>query len=242
MHTDYFINELHQIFALSIAALVFLGPVALVWMIIRLYTKSRRNRIAPYQPPQEWGHGYVSQGEYTRSAFGTPWKDVDRNGRDTRNDILARDLHNVVFSANQNVRSGTLVCPYTDATITYFAGAKNAIEIDHVVPLSLAWEAGAKHWSLEMREQFANDPMNLLAVSATANRSKGNSGPATWLPANPAFQYEYMRMFEMVAREYGLVLPASHQSVLDYTLHSSSSMPSPVGSDYEHLRFSGLAA
>lgn len=240
MHPAYLINEMHQLFGLFIAAVVFLGPPLLVWMIIRLIRKNRKKNTVLRPVRQNWGHGYVSGGEYSRSAFGTAWKDVDRNGRDTRNDILARDLFNVVYSPNRNVQSGTLLCPYTDETITFFAGSKNAIEIDHIVPLSLAWEAGAKNWSLALREQFANDPMNLLAVASYANRSKGNSGPATWLPRNGAFQYEYMRMFDMVVRHYGLVLPTAHRSSLDYTLNYSSPTPSPVGSDYEHLQMSGL--
>lgn len=230
MHWDYMVNELHQMFALLVAAVVFLGPPALLWYLLSLVAKKRKKH---YIPPQNWGHGYVSHGEYSRSAFGVPWKDVDFNGRDTRNDILARDLINPTFKANRNVQSGTLYCPYTGQQITFFAGMRNAVEIDHIVPLSLAWNAGARYWSLEQREQFANDPMNLLAVAASANRAKGNSGPAAWLPSNIDFQHEYLRRFDAVARRYGLVLSPEDRAVLDSTLAYQ-------GSETEHLRMSGL--
>jgi hypothetical protein len=36
---------------------------------------------------------------YTRDQFGQAWADVDRNGCDTRNDILKRDLTSIIFKA-----------------------------------------------------------------------------------------------------------------------------------------------
>ena len=59
---------------------------------------------------------------YTRAQFGQTWADVNRNGCDTRNDILQRDLTDVVFrSGTKNcvVESGTLIDPYS-GTIIYF--------------------------------------------------------------------------------------------------------------------------
>jgi hypothetical protein len=48
---------------------------------------------------------------YSRGEFGAAWADVDRNGCDTRNDILARDLEGETFKpGTQNcvVATGTL--------------------------------------------------------------------------------------------------------------------------------------
>ncbi|MEQ7740009.1 hypothetical protein, partial [Escherichia coli] len=39
---------------------------------------------------------------YTRDEFGPAWADIDRNGCDTRNDILARDLTGATFKAGTN--------------------------------------------------------------------------------------------------------------------------------------------
>jgi hypothetical protein len=48
---------------------------------------------------------------YTRDEFGPAWADTDRNGCDTRNDILARDMTNETFKQGTNncvVMTGTL--------------------------------------------------------------------------------------------------------------------------------------
>ena len=54
---------------------------------------------------------------YRRDQFGQRWRDIDRNGCDQRNDVLARDLTGPVFkpgTRNCLVLSGTLHDPYTD--------------------------------------------------------------------------------------------------------------------------------
>ncbi len=48
---------------------------------------------------------------YEREQFGPAWKDVDRNGCDQRNDILARDLEGETFKPGTHdciVLTGTL--------------------------------------------------------------------------------------------------------------------------------------
>ena len=57
------------------------------------------------------------------------------------------------------------------------------LHVDHLVPLAEAWESGARLWSAQQREAFANDPAGLIAVSA-ASTAKGVSDPADWLPPN----------------------------------------------------------
>jgi hypothetical protein len=57
-----------------------------------------------------------------------------------------------------------------------------AVQIDHIVPLALAWDLGARNWTVDMRVRFANDPANLLAVEGQANQDKGDQEPATWMP------------------------------------------------------------
>ena len=79
--------------------------------------------------------------KYERSAFGDAWYDQDRNGCDTRNDILGRDLIDITVKDNTNgckVLTGTLLDPYTGETIDFVSGVDTSVEvqIDHVVPLS----------------------------------------------------------------------------------------------------------
>ena len=85
---------------------------------------------------------------YTRAQFGQTWADVDRNGCDTRNDILKRDLTAEVFKERTRecvVLSGTLLDPFSGEIINFVRGNVSSMEvqIDHVVALSNAWQTGA---------------------------------------------------------------------------------------------------
>ena len=146
---------------------------------------------------------------YDRDQFGPSWADVDRNGCDTRNDILARDLTGVVYKDGTKecvVASGTFADPYTGTTINFVRGNKTstAVQIDHIVALSDAWQKGAQQLSAEERRQFANDPLNLMAADGPANAAKSDADAATWLPANKAFRCEYVARQIAVKANYRL--------------------------------------
>ena len=122
-------------------------------------------------------------------SFGPSWYDVDVNGCDTRNDILARDLKQVAMkgSSNCKVATGTLNDPYTGKTIKFVqADAPLAVQIDHIVALAAAWRTGAKKWDGDLRVFYANDPLVLLAADGPANNAKGDSDAAEWLPTSPS--------------------------------------------------------
>lgn len=146
--------------------------------------------------------------DYEREAFGPAWADVDRNGCDTRNDILSRDLEGETFKPGTHdcvVLTGTLHDPYTGETIEFVRGPRSGeVQIDHLVPLAYAWRAGAWEWDEERRRQFANDPANLLAVDGDANQEKSDSGPSEWQPAAMG-QCEYASRFDAVLEIYELV-------------------------------------
>lgn len=130
---------------------------------------------------------------YSRDAFGQAWFDADRNGCDTRNDILRRDLVDTDMKNSCKALAGALAPdPYTGAEIRFEHGGASEVDIDHVVSLGDAWQKGAQQWSAEKRLAFANDPLELLAVGAGANRSKGDGDAATWLPADTSFRCEYV--------------------------------------------------
>src|SRR4051794_11932773 len=106
---------------------------------------------------------------YERDNFGSGWVDTDRNGCDTRNDVLARDLSNETFkpgTRNCVVLTGTLADPYSGRSIAFQRGqgTSDDVQIDHVVALSDAWQKGAQAMDGGRRTAFANDPLNLLAV------------------------------------------------------------------------------
>lgn len=156
---------------------------------------------------------------YDRALFGQTWFDSDRNGCDTRNDILRRDLIEVVISDNSNgckVLRGTLIDPYSGDAMTFVSGVDTSVlvQIDHVVPLAWAWDNGASAWTLEQRQDFANDPRNLLAVSGELNQQKLASGPASWLPPNRAAHCAYAGQFAEVLVQYRLSMPDDDEAVL----------------------------
>lgn len=159
---------------------------------------------------------------YSREEFGPAWTDaVDveggRNGCDTRNDQVQRNMVDIATRPGTNgcvVESGTLLDPYSGEVI-YFTRGDNAVHIDHVVPLSDAWQKGAQFWDENTRRNFANDPINLQATSARLNQQKGDSDAATWLPPHKAYRCEYAQRIIKVKHTYDLwVTQAEHDALL----------------------------
>ncbi|WP_223159781.1 HNH endonuclease family protein [Leucobacter sp. cx-169] len=141
------------------------------------------------------------------SQFGQPWYDLDRNGCNTRNDVLARDLTVTQLASNGCVvLAGSFIDPYTGVAMQFQHGEATSplVQIDHVVALSDAWQKGAQQISAEQRLALANDPLNLLAVDGPTNSSKGDSDAASWLPPNHAFRCEYVSRQIAVKARYGL--------------------------------------
>lgn len=148
--------------------------------------------------------------------FGSAWLDVDRNGCDTRNDVLARDLAHVVRNGPCRVLSGELVSPYSATTIAFQRGETTSIlvQIDHVVALENAWRTGAQQLTQAERQALANDPENLFAVDQHANAQKRSGDAATWLPANTAFRCTYVEHQITVKSTYRLwVAPAERDAM-----------------------------
>lgn len=163
--------------------------------------------------------------DYRRAAFGDSWTDDNtapggHNGCDTRNDILDRDLVDKVYVEIKRcpsaVATGVLHDPYTSEIINLVRGNKTgaAVQIDHLVPLALAWDLGARNWTDEMRVRFANDPANLLAVAGAPNQDKSDSEPGEWMPPNHAFWCQYSVQFAEVLRGYGLPIDQRSAVVL----------------------------
>lgn len=154
---------------------------------------------------------------YDREArFGTAWLDVDHNGCDTRNDVLARDLTDIERQGPCKVLRGTLVSPYTGERVDFVRGNRTStlVQIDHVVALENAWRTGAQQLSQEQREALANDPVNLFAVDGHSNAQKRSGDAATWLPADTAFRCTYVEHQIAVKTTYRLwVAPAEHDAM-----------------------------
>jgi hypothetical protein len=163
----------------------------------------------PVIPARIRGH------DYRRAAFGEAWTDDNsapggHNGCDTRNDVLDRDLVDKTYVAISRcpraVATGVLHDPYTNAVVDFTRGNKvgASVQIDHLVPLALAWDLGARDWPGDLRIRFANDPANLIAVAGQPNQDKGDSAPSDWMPPNHGFWCQYSVQFADVLRGYGL--------------------------------------
>ena len=163
--------------------------------------------------------GRAAKTGYTRAQFGQTWADVDRNGCDTRNDMLKRDLTEIVFKVktrNCVVESGVLLDRYSGETINFVRGNVTSMEvqIDHVVALSNAWQTGAFKLTVIQRTALANDPLNLFAVKGRLNSQKGDGDAATWLPPLKSFRCAYVAQQIAVKAKYSLWVTAPEKDAM----------------------------
>lgn len=170
---------------------------------------------------------------YSREEFGQAWADVDKNGCDTRNDILDRDLAATTFKPGSRecvVLTGSLADPYTATTINFLRGSatSSAVQIDHVVALNDAWQKGAQQLTVEQRTALANDPLNLLAVDGPSNQQKGASDAATWLPANKSFRCEYVARQISVKATYALWITQGEHDAMAKVLADCANTLAPT--------------
>ena len=171
---------------------------------------------------------------YSRDAFGQSWADVDRNGCDTRNDILKRDMTSIVYKAktrNCVVLSGTLIDRYSGETINFVRGEVSSMEvqIDHVVALSNSWQTGAFKLSIAQRTALANDPLNLFAVKGRLNSQKGDGDAATWLPPMKSFRCAYVAQQIAVKAKYSLWVVAPEKAAMLAILSQCPTQQVPAG-------------
>jgi hypothetical protein len=146
-------------------------------------TKTRTALAALHVAPTASASGYA------RTKFHT-WDSVS-GSCDTRETVLERDGTHVTTSSSCHATSGSWTSFYDGMVIT----SSSKVDIDHVVPLENAWVSGARAWTASRREQFANDLTDpqLIAVSASSNRAKGDRSPDEWKPRRQAAWCLYAR-------------------------------------------------
>ncbi|MYY17832.1 MULTISPECIES: HNH endonuclease family protein [unclassified Streptomyces] len=174
--------------------------------------------------------GAASKEGYERNAFGSAWLDTDRNGCGTRDDILAAQLDDLDRDADGcKVLSGVLdPDPYTGTRIPFQRG-RSKIDIDHLVALSDAWQKGAQKWNDAKRRAFANDPLNLVAADASANRRKGDGDTSTWLPPNEAYHCTYVAGQVAVKQKYELWVTRAERKAMTDVLAGCPDQELPTG-------------
>ena len=170
---------------------------------------------------------------YMRAQFGQRWADVDRNGCDTRNDILNRDLTSIIYKVKTRdcvVLSGMLVDRYSGETINFLRGniTSMAVQIDHVVSLSNAWQTGAFKLSADQRKALANDPLNLFAVKGRLNSQKGDGDAATWLPPLKSFRCAFVAQQIAVKAKYSLWVVPPEKAAMQLILEKCPTQKLPI--------------
>jgi outer membrane biosynthesis protein TonB len=171
---------------------------------------------------------------YDRDLFGSGWVDADRNGCDTRNDVLTRDLSGETYKPGTRscvVLTGSLADPYSGRQIAFTRGqgTSEAVQIDHVVALSDAWQKGAQGWDTATRVRFANDPLNLLAVDGPLNMQKGDGDAATWLPPATAYRCAYVARQVAVKVSYKAWVTQAEKNTMATVLASCPGETLPGG-------------
>ncbi|MER5561184.1 HNH endonuclease family protein [Streptomyces sp. NPDC002506] len=151
---------------------------------------------------------------YQRTAF-KHWIDADKDGCNTRAEVLKRDA---LLAPQQGARcalsGGRWYSTYDDQ----YLDDPKALDIDHRVPLAEAWDSGAGQWTATEREAYANDLGDrraLVAVSAKSNRSKADQDPATWMPPFAGDTCEYVTDWIAIKVRWQLSIDPTEQGALD---------------------------
>ncbi len=172
------------------------------------FSKHRRDVIRTSEGPAT---------EYDRRAW-QHWVDADKDCQNTRHEVLvAESTTPVTYKSSRRckVRRGRWVCPYTGQVSTDPA----KLDIDHLVPLHNAHRSGADSWNRSRRRNYANSlerPEHLIAVLASANRSKGDQGPEAWLPAKAGYRCAYVEAWVETKERWGLHMnPAERRAIAE---------------------------
>ena len=146
------------------------------------------------------------------------WRDVDRDGDSTRYEVLERDSLSPPLWARGKIAGGLWACPFTGKWFMEPSG----LDVDHLIPLNyMERNCGGLGWDRTRRTLYANeldDSWHLLAVDASANRSKGARGPSQWLPPLKASHCSYVAAWKRIGLRWGCKFPVADQLVIDETL------------------------
>ena len=129
---------------------------------------------------------------YDRDDWGSGWSDEDGDCLSTRHEVLMHEAAESVFLRDDGclVTGGTWLAEFTGTVVS----DPRDLDIDHFVPLANAHRSGAWEWSAETKRSYYNDltdPRHLIAVTSSANRSKGSRGPDEWKPPDETYWCTY---------------------------------------------------
>jgi hypothetical protein len=168
---------------------------------------------------------------YDRDLFSDGWGKIGEC--DARNFILRRDLKSITWKASPRctVATGILNDPYTAKKIYFVRGVStsSAVQIDHVVAVSDAWQKGAQKLPFSKRYAFYNDPLNLLAVDGPTNQRKSDSDAASWLPPNRKYWCSFVARQVAVKHKYKLWVTSAERDSMSRVLKTCPNQLVPKG-------------
>ena len=165
--------------------------------------------------------------DYDRNDW-KQWTDADRDCQDARNEVLIAESRTAVAYRTDRkcrVAAGEWLAPYSNTIVT----DPRRLDVDHMVPLGNAHDSGAWQWSANRREQYANyldDPQHLIAVTASANRSKGARGPDQWKPEDQTYWCQYAVDWIAIKSTWDLTVTEAELAGLNEMLYSCNEPPS----------------
>ena len=168
----------------------------------------------------------INQGDipnYERSDW-KHWTDSDNDCQNTRHEVLIEESSKEVeFKDDKHcqVLKGVWIDLFTGKEYS----DPSKLDIDHMVPLKNVHISGGWDWSLKRKELYANDlneSNHLIAVSASANRSKGSKGPEDWRPSNKDYWCEYATDWMSIKIKWELTLTNREFNALTEMLNTCS--------------------
>ena len=163
---------------------------------------------------------------YDRDDWGSGWSDADGDCMSARHEVLKAES----VDPTQISWSGCTVTGgrwYGAFTGTWVTNPSN-LDIDHFVPLANAHASGGWAWSSTTKRNYYNDlsdPTHLIAVTASANRSKGSRGPESWKPSDTTYWCVYAHTWANIKTRWELTVTTSELAALTSMLSTCNSQP-----------------
>jgi 5-methylcytosine-specific restriction endonuclease McrA len=165
---------------------------------------------------------------YDRDDWGSGWSDADGDCLSTRHEVLMHEASESVFLRDDGclVTGGTWLAEFTGTVVS----DPGDLDIDHFVPLANAHRSGAWEWSAETKRSYYNDltdPRHLIAVTASANRSKGSRGPDEWKPPDETYWCTYADTWVDIKVRWELSVTTDEMAALQSMLSTCDGQPAP---------------
>jgi len=162
-----------------------------------------------------WGNNVIVFPEYDRGHW-KHWIDDDGDCLNARDEVLIEESEiPVTFKIDDvcKVATGRWTDPYTGEVFT----DPKDLDVDHMVPLKNAHRSGGWEWTFQKRKEYANDmdhSEHLIAVKASANRSKGAKGPHEWMPENQNYWCTYIEDWEAIKLRWELSMTTEETTAI----------------------------